>query len=260
MDPELSRWKDHLRGKGLLPAGLMAAMLAGSSARGWHDARSDFDVYLVTERPWSSESARAFTVPLEHSAVATESFYAGPRRWELSYWLDAQVGELIEKVSWQAFRGDLMAGDVLTAREETFLSRLGSVLVLEGEDWVRQRQSELHASAFRSFLVARSLGFADGCVEDALGQLESGSAEGATLAARQAFHHAVDALLEAKGEYGSAVQKWLPYRFKAAQPLHISFAEYWAVETMQSYDPADPVRWINEVLTLCQDISMKIEV
>ncbi|HST47022.1 hypothetical protein [Jatrophihabitans sp.] len=260
MDPELSAWKDNLRGKGVLPEGMKAAMLAGSSARGWHDARSDFDVYLVTDRPWSSEGTRSFTVPLEPSTVGTESFYVGSRRWEISYWLDTQVGQLIEKVSWEAFRSDLMAGDALTAREETFLSRLSSAVALEGEDWIRQRKAELHDSAFRSFLVARSLGFADGCVEDALGQLESGSAEGATLAARQAFHHAIDALLEAKGEYGSAVQKWLPYRVRAAQPLHISFAEYWAVETMQTYDPADPARWINEVLTLCQDISMKIEV
>jgi hypothetical protein len=260
MDQELSPWKEHLSNKGLLPESTRAVMLAGSSARGWHDARSDFDIYIITDRPWFSDSTRSFTVPLEPSSVGTESFYVGTRRWEITYWLDSQVEQLLEKVSWEAFRSDLMAGGVLTESEENFLVRLVSVVALDGQDWVQQRKTDLQDSAFRSFLVARSLGWADGCVEDALGQLESGSAEGATLAARQAFHYAIDALLAANGELGSGVEKWLPYRFKAAEPLHISFAEYWTLETMQTYDPAEPVRWINEILTLCQDISMKIEV
>jgi len=260
MDHELSAWREVLTRRDLLPQRLSAAMLVGSSARGWHDARSDFDIYLVSDQQWTSDTSRSFLVPLDPNAVATESFYVGSRRWETSYWLDTQIDQLIEKVSWAAFGSDLMAGDVLTAREENFLSRLVSAYPLDGADWVAQRKAELAGSAFRSFVVARSLGFLDACVEDALWQLESGNTEGATLAARQGFRYAIAALLEANGEYGIGIEKWRPYRVRAAQPLEISFEEYWSFETMQTYDPAAPVPWINKVLTLCQDISMKIEV
>ena len=108
-------------------------------------------------------------------------------------------------------------------------------------------------------MVTRSLGAAARAVEDSLGQLESGDLHSAVLSARRALGHTVDALLEERGQYGSQLSKWRPRRFQAANPASLPFAKYWELETMQGFDPDNPSKWVNEVLTLCQDLSMKIQ-
>jgi hypothetical protein len=167
---------------------------------------------------------------------------------------------MLTKVSWQEFNRGRIPGQVLSFKEELFLDRLTHCVPLSGADWVASRRATLTESAFRSFVVARSLGAADDSVEDALGQLESGQFESAVLSARKALGHAVDAMLEQHGEYGSHSPKWRPHRFRAAAPTSLSFEDYWALETMRTFDPADPAKWINDVLTVCQDIAMKVEI
>jgi predicted nucleotidyltransferase len=252
-------WLAPLKSRGLLPAELLAVYVVGSVARGWQNARSDFDIYVVSSGAEFQNSGYTIPVPLDPPFVPTETFYEADKRWEIKYWLDSQIDQMITKVSWEAYEAGMVAGTALTLTEELSLARLGNCLPLIDNDWLRKTQERLAGSAFRSFAVVRSLGAADNAVEDALGQMESGDLYSATISARLAFGHAIDALLEGEGEYGSHLPKWRANRFKAAAPSAISFEDYWAIETMQAYDSADPRAWITNVLTICQDIAMRVE-
>jgi hypothetical protein len=252
-------WLAPLRERDLLPPDALATFVVGSAARGWHNARSDFDIYVVTPEPWETDTSGSILMPLNPPRVRSEMFYQDGRRWEVTYWTESQIEQMLAKVSWAEYGRETIAGEVLSPREEVSLARLGNCLPLLGEEWIARRRTELTESAFRSFVVVRSLGAADDAVEDALGQMESGNLECATMSARRALGHAVDALLEGEGEYGSHMPKWRPNRFRAAAPTALSFEEYWALETMRGYDLADPRPWIRDVLTICQDISMRVE-
>ncbi|MFE0174474.1 nucleotidyltransferase domain-containing protein [Streptomyces sp. NPDC059002] len=253
-------WLAPLRERLLIPDDTLAAFVVGSAARGWNNPRSDYDIYLVSNSPYEAGTSEDLPVPLEPPTVSVEVFYAHEKRWEVKYWLEAHIDQMFAKVSWEAYERGTVAGNVLAPIEELTLARIGNCLPLIGADWVDDRQRRLAETAFRSFVIARSLGEADMFVEDALGQMEAGDLASATLSARLAFGHAVDALLEGEGEFGSHQPKWRANRFKAASPKVLSYDEYWAVETMQAYDPVDPRPWIRDVLARCQDIAMRVDV
>jgi nucleotidyltransferase-like protein len=261
MQMDLGHAMDILNGRRLVPNTCQAVFLVGSAARGWSNKKSDVDVCLVSAEPWTGPECVAVSVPLRPSVVQWHSFHADHRGWDLSYWLDDQIDQMLAKISWAEYdQVRATSDDVLTPREEVLLGRVATCVPLVGEEWVTRRRAEIEASAFRSILVTRSLGAADGAVEDALGQLEDDDVSSAVLSARIALGHIVDALLEEQGEYGSHQTKWRARRFVSANPVTLSFAKYWELETMRSFDPEDPSKWINEVLTLCQDLSLKIEV
>lgn len=251
---------DMLELRALVPNDCLAVLLVGSAARGWDNDRSDYDFYVVTTRPWASETCQAVAIPLNPPIAPVEILYHAGRRWELRYWLDSQIDQMFEKVSWTEFERDRTERRVLSPPEELLLARLTDCALLAGPDWLTRRRAQLEKSAFRPIVVARSLAAADASVEDAMGQLAAGQVHSAVLAAKQALGHTIDALLEQHGEYGSYLSKWRPQRFQAARPAALGFDEYWELETMRTYDPLNPGKWINDVLTICQDVSAKITI
>jgi hypothetical protein len=42
------------------------------------------------------------------------------------------------------------------------------------------------------------------------------------------------------------------------QPPELSFDDYWQLETMRSYDPETPEKWVEEVLRTCQHVSTEV--
>lgn len=257
MSRENMDWLGPLRSRSLIPEDSLAAFVVGSAARGWDNGRSDFDIYVIVAEEWDTPTASTMAAPLDPPRVRSERFYHEERLWEVTYWLDSQIDQMLAKVSHEQYRRGIVAKEVLSAREELALSRIQDCLPIFGEEWVANTRKMISGSAFRSFLVSRSLTEADDAVEDAMGQLESNDLESAALSARRALGFAVEALLEGQGEYGSP--KWRHKRFKAASPALLSFDDYWALETMRDYDSTAPERWIGEVLRLCQEISMSID-
>lgn len=261
MQMDTGRILDTLRSRQLVPDTCQAVFLVGSTASGWSNKKSDLDLCIVSTDPWPGPESMGVAVPLEPAEVQWHTFHADSHSWDLAYWLDGQINQMLTKISWAEYDQDrATSDDALAPREEVFLGRVATCLPLLGEDWLERRRAEIEASAFRSILVTRSLGAADRAVEDALGQLEHGDVNSAVLSTRFALGHIVDALLEERGHYGSHIPKWRARRFQEANPATLSFARYWQLETMRGYDPDDPSKWINEVLTLCQDLSLKVEV
>jgi predicted nucleotidyltransferase len=249
-----------LADRGLLPDDTPSVYVVGSMARGWATLASDIDLVVVTTEPFEGGGEMFMVdVPLRPGAVPTVAFNHGDRRWEIRYWLDDQVDQLFEKVSWAAFDADRKVGDRLVETEQLFLERLVSCAPVIGQDWVRRRRDQLAESAFRSLLVMQGLNKTDARTRTALAQLAAGDVESAVLSARDAFGWAMDSLLDGHGEHGALV-KWRARRFRAAAPKLLTFDEYWALETMRDYDPGNPGEWIRRVVAVCKQVSMEVEI
>jgi predicted nucleotidyltransferase len=237
----------------------MAVFVVGSMARGWSHDASDLDLVVVSDKPMVDERLLAINVPLIPDTIPVMGLQRAGRRWEIKFWSDSQVDQMLEKVSWETFEGDRKVGNRLTEVEQLFLERLGTCVPITGDDWVQRRREEVEDSAFRALVVLNDLALADTHAEAAMGLLTAGEAEGAVLAAREAFGHVVDALLTSEGEYGAMV-KWRARRLRSAQPRLLSFDDYWSIETMRTYDPNNPAAWVEKVFRLCKDLASQIEV
>jgi hypothetical protein len=247
---------DGLRARQLLPSRVRAVFVGGSLARGWGHANSDLDLFVVVDRPWRSTTCAYNPVSLRPATVATEVVQVEHRRWEIRYWHDSQVEQVLAKVSPHDFPHG-SAWRTLTDIESTFLERLSRAVEVEGHDWLGRRQDELRRSAFQSIVVTDALLAADSHIEDAVGLLQSGDLDSAVLSARMAFGRAIDALLASNGELGQE-RKWRARRMRIVTSPIVSFEQYWDVETMRHFDPAAPRRWVEDVARLCGRISQEI--
>lgn len=257
--PDLDQVRQTLHEHGLLPDSVLAVFIGGSTARGWEHARSDTDLYVISTALWQGESNGFNSVGVDPSAVPTNVTYVDGRRWELRYWLDDQVDQVMAKVAWDQFEHVDSTAEMVNSYEAALLGRIDSALVVEGADWVRDRRKQVAASAFRSMFTLRFLTAADRCVEDALGMLEAGDPQAAVGCAQMALMRAADALTVNAGEY-SMEEKWRTRRLKAVNPPLLPFDRYWEMITMQSFDPQRPEEWVMAVVTLCREVALDVEI
>jgi hypothetical protein len=238
----------------LLPQSTMALYLAGSLVRGWGNDASDLDIYVILSDQWDGPSGRRLPVPLVPATVPLEITVVDGRRWEITYWLDAQVDQFLARVSIDGYQGG--AGGLEVA-EYAFLERLTYARPLLGADWLAQRRSAVESSSLRSMVIAKHLDGLDNQSEDATGMLAVNDLDSAVLAARDAFGFAVDALLACHGELGYG-RKWRARRVRSIESAVLPFDDYWSLETMRTFDPEDPGAWVTEVLRRCQEIAIEI--
>lgn len=249
-----------LREHGLRPADTIAVFASGSMVRGWHNPTSDLDVHVVTEQVYESSVGERAYVALEPNTLEHEQIFVDGRRWDVEYWSQSQVDQLLSKVSWESY-ADPAAPWTKASRDEIgMLQRLPYAVEAVGDGWLEQIQNRLAKSAHRTILVGTSLRVADAFVEDAVGQLEAGDHHSAVLTARMAFQNTVDALQAQHGEFGSLWPKWRARRMSLVESPVLTYDQYWEVESMANYRSDDPVAWVTETLEACRRISMDLEV
>lgn len=249
-----------LGARDLLPPDCLAVLCVGSVARGWDNEQSDYDFVIVSRSQFAAPpGSQLVSVPLIPDITPTVAIHVEGRRWEIKYWVDEHFDQMLAKVDWSIFDGASFSR-ILVEAEEITLERLSSCIPLLGADWAAKRRGEVAQSAFRASVVTRSLAGLDSAVEDALGQSAAGDLYSATLSARRAIGHVVDALLDSRGCYGSLQPKWRARRFRSALPPELTFDDYWAMETMRDFDPDAPQKWIDNVLALCAQLAMEVEV
>jgi hypothetical protein len=245
----------------VIPPDALAVYVSGSYARGWANAASDVDIYVVTreDHEWTHGQPRRRNVALDPAFVRCGALIGDGPRWELEYWREEQVDQLFAKVTWDVLERPAAAGDDLTVTEVAFLDRLGYALALAGADWVSRRREEMEGSALRVIMVSRHLNDSGSLAEDALGQLEADDHESATLSAQLAFGRLVDAVLAHHGRLAQG-QKWRARQMRDAAPDILPFDEYWSVATMRDLDPDAPGAWIRRVLELCQRVQIDLPI
>jgi hypothetical protein len=252
------RCLDVLAEQGLLPDRLHAVYLAGSLVRGWGNPLSDLDVYVIVDEPWTRSDAEVGSVSVRPGFVPIHGFVSDGRRWDVEYWSEQQVDDLLALVSWPSFESRRGRAESLTTHEVAFMQRLAFAKVISGAEWVRRRTNEFATSAVRTMIASRALYEFDLFAEDAVGMLEAGDTDSAVLAARYGFDHVVEALLASHGEFNEQA-KWRARRMRAVSPPELSFEDYWALETMRDLDPDSPDDWVKTVLRVCQDIANEVK-
>jgi hypothetical protein len=198
-------------------------------------------------------------VALRPDTITIERTRVNREQWDVQYWLDSQVEQVLEKVSWTEFETNSSVGALLTSRETDFLERLTYAVAVTGEDWLLRRREQLQRSALRAILTSRSLHHCHLFLEDAVGQLRSGDTESAVLSARLALGCAIQALLADHGKFAQS-PKWSARQLRETPQDILSFDEYWKMETMRDYTPDHPGRWVEEVLSVCRRISQSVRV
>ncbi|WP_317447675.1 hypothetical protein [Streptomyces collinus] len=256
LDP--AQVEQTLRAEGLLPDAPLAVYCAGSVIRGWGNPTSDVDVYVVTDEPWAGKQAEHVALRLAPENIAVEVLVHEGRRWDVEYWTDGQVEQVLAKVSHQALETGADLGSLLEPAEFDLLDGITHGLDVSDHSWRLRRHADLSASALRTLLISRALLRYDEYAEDAVGQLAAGDHESAVITAKLAFGFAIDALLAGHGWWGKS-PKWRARRFRAAAPAELTFERYWRLETMADFDPDQPRRWVEDVLMLGGRISMEVE-
>jgi predicted nucleotidyltransferase len=249
----------ELRSRGLLPDSHDSVFLSGSLVRGWGNKTSDLDVTVVSGDAWKSSIGEFEHVPLEPNSLQYEQTYVDGRRWDVEYWTSAQLEQVLGKITREQFADERGAWRSLSYYEVALLERLPYAQPADDGEWLRHTQRRLTESAHGSVLAARSLREADGCAEDATGQLDAGDLHSAVISARLALQHAVDALTASHGQVGSLWPKWRARRMRLIDTDVLSYERYWRLETMRDYRPEDARAWVEQVIGVCQRISMAVE-
>ncbi|QCW77550.1 hypothetical protein EQG64_08960 [Streptomyces sp. S6] len=96
--------------RGLIPDGCLAVCCVGPAARGWADEGGTYDFHVVSTGPWTGEGARALPVGLDPAEVPSVALSVAGRRWEITYWLESQVRQVLAKVTRERFEGGRLGG------------------------------------------------------------------------------------------------------------------------------------------------------
>jgi hypothetical protein len=256
---DLRACRDHLLSAGLLPPGTLGVFCGGSVARGWASPLSDYDIYVIAAERFAATASVLLSVPLRPDTVPAHVTSVDGRPWEIKYWTQGQVGQMLGKVSMDCFESGEMTRSLIDV-ESLFIERLVTGLPVIGEDWLAACRDDIRKSAYREFLVAWSLADADKATENAVGQLAGGDPHSALLSAHAAMRHTVDALLDSLECYGTLAQKWRARRMLDAAPSVLPFDQYWAMETMHGLDRENPEPWIRRIISWCKQTAMEIEV
>jgi hypothetical protein len=228
--------------------------------RGWRNETSDLDVHVVTEQIYESSIGESAHVALQPHTLQYEQIFVDGRRWDVEYWSQSQIEQLLDKVSWESYEAPDAPWATASRAEMAMLQRLPYAIAAEGPGWLENVKNRLDRSAHRTILVGISLRVADGFVEDAVGQLGAEDYHSAVLAARVAFEHTVDALQASLGQFGSLWPKWRARRMSLVESPLLTFEQFWQVESMAAYRDDDPAAWITETLEICRRISMELDV
>lgn len=255
---DFSNVATELRDRELLPDSAESIFLSGSIVRGWGNKTSDLDVAIVSNDHWKSSIDEYEHVPLEPNTLPAEQTFVDGRRWDLEYWTAGQVAQILAKVSAEEFADEQGNWRSLSFHEIALLERLPYAVAADDGAWLHRTQTWLDSSAHRSVLAARSLRNADGCTEDAAGQLAAGDLDSAVLSAQLALQHAVDGLTASLGQVGSLWPKWRARRMRLVRTDVLSYEEFWALTTLRDYTPQEAPAWVERVLGVCRRISMAV--
>jgi hypothetical protein len=247
---------DVLRREIPLPAELTCVFLSGSLVSGFANVRSDLDIYVVGGETTPIADASLVVVPLSPPTIMTLNLFHDDLRWDVEYWQNAQVDQVSERLAglWDVEPGP----DLLSDREIDFLYRLSVAQAVTGDEWLARKKEEVDTCRFGQFVALRHFNYADGHMEDALGQLESGDTKSAVVTACLAFRHTTEGLLAYYGELAPS-EKWRARKMMRAQPAELPWDRYWALETMSGLDPEAPGEWVGDVIRQCRTIIGRLE-
>jgi hypothetical protein len=222
----------------------MCVYLSGSLAAGFGHASSDLDINVVSkELPRGFDAAGSVQLSVDPPSVPIVCGHVGGTPCDAELWLEDQAMQLLAKLPAGSTPAESLERADLTDGDIDSLYRLSIGRPISGAGWLEHAQARLTASGFDALLARQHAGVTEALVGDALGMLESGDAQSASLAARAAFGSAVDGLLVQHGELSPGA-KWRVRKMLRADPQELPFQEYWDIETMAGFNAAMANEWV----------------
>ncbi|MGL5440911.1 MAG: hypothetical protein ACRDDJ_00335 [[Mycobacterium] stephanolepidis] len=224
----------------------------GSRARGWHNDKSDYDLYLLVEDIDSIDIPHTDRLPIG-SAPGYVLRGEIAESVDIQVWSISQVRDSIDWLTRRSFFTRTAPLDPFSKLQVEMLSRLRFANPIIGTELLNDLVYLLGQSRFNELVSLHYFTDADNALRDCVGQLYAGDTHSAMLSARRAVGFSVDAWLASLGEVSTS-GKWRARRMRTALPEH--FDEYWNFEMMIGYE--SPTFWLRRCIYYCQDISAKV--
>jgi hypothetical protein len=232
--------------------------VSGSLTQGWGHAKSDLDLYVISEAPLDVSNPQLELYKQGISTEPSEMYVAvaelGHYRADIELWLLPQVEQLIARFESSVPSQEAAA---LGHNEKELFYRLVAGAPLSGDDWWRVTRERILSSCYGLWLAENRKLMAEGQLEDVAGLLESGDTHSAALAAREGLVLGLEAALALGGDY-SASRKWLHRRTEVAKRLPVATEEIWSALTMEGAT-SEPGKWAARTAELIQQLILPVE-
>lgn len=224
----------------------------GSRARGWHNSKSDYDLYLLVQDIDSIAIPDTDRLPV---GAAPGYILRGEiaENVDIQVWSISQVRDSIDWLTRRSFFTRTAPLDPFSKLQIEILSRMRFANPIIGAAVLADLVHLLGKSRFNELVSLHYFTDADNALRDCVGQFHAGDIYSAMLSARRAVGFSVDAWLASLGEVSTS-GKWRARRMRAVLPAH--FDEYWNFEMVTCYEY--PELWLRRCIYYCQDISAKV--
>jgi hypothetical protein len=201
-----------------------AVCRTGSTAAGWGNVFSDFDLYAFADR--------TLDLPVDETMETWPGVDKSGIRWD--NWMGEYEKARVDLTVWptgtlasvlEPYLGDEVEfcgmSDVLL----DFVYRLSIGIPLKNEQYFREMRAMLDRSSFRRSLARSIKAWAENALTDVVGQLDAGDQASARISAGLAAARVADACLVLHGEFCRR-DKWLMRRLERKPECGIGVDEY----------------------------------
>jgi hypothetical protein len=204
-----------------------AVCRTGSTAAGWGNTFSDFDLYVFSDRE--------LDLPVDETMETWPGSDPSGLRWH--NWMGVYDDARIDLVVWPTntlatalapHLGPEVEVCTLSDFLQDFIYRLSIGIPLKNEEFFREMWDLLDRSSYRRSLARFMKGWAENCLMDVAGQLDAGDEMSARVSAGLAAAKAADACLILAGELCRR-EKWLLRRLERKPECGIGVQEYRSV-------------------------------
>ncbi|MEV7806691.1 hypothetical protein AB0O28_27465 [Microbispora sp. NPDC088329] len=204
-----------------------AVCRTGSTAAGWGNVFSDFDLYAFSDQP--------LELPVDETMEKWPGSDKSGIRWD--NWMGEYEKSRVDLTIWPTDALATIIAPYLESEVEfcgmsdvllDFVYRFSIGIPLKNESYFREMREMLHRSSFRRALARSIKVWSENALTDVAGQLDAGDDASARIAAGLAAARAVDACLVLFGEFCRR-DKWVMRRLANTPQCGIGVDEYRSV-------------------------------
>ena len=204
-----------------------AVCLTGSTASGWGNVFSDFDLYAFSDH--------SLDLPMDETAETWPGVDQSGIRWD--NWMGEYQESRVDLTIWPTGTLATILARYLDDEVEfcgvsyplrDFVYRLSVGIPLKNEDYFQQMRKMLDRSSFGRSLARYSKALAENALTDLAGQLDAGDQASARISAGRVASKVADACLVLYGDYCPS-DKWLLRRLERKPECGIGVDEYRSV-------------------------------
>lgn len=204
-----------------------AVCWTGSTAVGWGNVFSDFDIYAFSDQE--------IDLPMDETAESWPGSDKSGVRWD--NWMGEYQKARVDLTIWptgafatvlQPYLEDevefLRSSDAL----QDFIYRVSIGVPLKNDGYFQELRELLDKSSFRRARVRTVKAAAENALTDVVGQLDAGDQDSALISARIAAFRVVDACLAMQGDY-CLNEKWTMRRLQREPKCGVGVDEFQAM-------------------------------